>query len=168
MCRIIKKIDRKTVTVYKVAVLVKNELFSISTGVHYQPGADVSRPRKQRRLCQWFAEDLIEPSQLWTSSHIKKFYGKTSGFISLESAYRMANVWKPATYAVLEIVVIEMQLSKNLILGDYQGRKIYAGEHIDSIRVIKSIGYGQAVNYRSGDSIKLRLKNGKRITTSKF
>lgn len=133
MCNLISELEEKIVTVYKVAAKKDNKYYSPALGIEYKIGK-VEIPTVQNRLCKAFTDNILDTH---SGAYNTTMIGRTAGFKYLKDAKIKKSSWE--YYGVTPsyvLVILKIQLSQELLLGNYIGDTVYAGKEIVSMKEI--------------------------------
>jgi len=138
MCQLIKNVNKRTFTGYKVAIKSprSGKYRSASMGFEYKLG-DVPIPKKQRNLTGHFASDILIGSYF-----SNMMTGRTCVFARLEGASELYHsIMRCLKYTKSQkVVLLKMKISKNIMIGNYNDYVVYAGKKILSFKEIKYVG----------------------------
>jgi len=135
MCKIIGESKRKTVTGYKLAYEINDSFYSPYTGVQYRVGK-VHATNKV----------LKEANSISTGRFLSEFddyepqmTGKTAVFLKKEDAKKellILNDTSKYSIIVINVVMLKMKISGNLLDAKFKEARTIAGDSIESIEKI--------------------------------
>lgn len=129
MCQLTTKVKlKKKVTGYKIAVKIKNEYFSLASGMKYKVGR-IKPVIHPKTITNWFRDDVLdvffEPAMV----------GRTGVLVNLWHAEK--EIGNTLDYCNgYEIVLLIMTISVGLMHGEYDFLPMIAGRNIISMEEI--------------------------------
>lgn len=134
MCILRRNSKRKKVIGYKVVLKIRNGKYkSLAMGFTYPKEGFISIPEKQKRLSTYFINNILTDC----NAYVKGMLGKTSVYILLKAARDLQDniIFMTRRDSIKDkIVVIKIELTKQLVNGYYDQYHIVVGKHMKFIK----------------------------------
>jgi len=136
MCCLSHSSTRKKIKGYKiVARKPKGKIyFSMAMGFKYPSDGHIPIVKKQRSIYLEMAKDLISED---SGAYKTEMIGRTSVFIYFRDAQVQCYHWQNYVEKGYQLVVVQSEVSKDIMTGYYGVYKVAAGRHIHFIKEIK-------------------------------
>lgn len=130
MCKLVDELSIERVNGYKVAVLENGKYYSPTTGIEYREGYNVEIPTVQKNYVEQDIVSTLLQKGCW--GYDDSMVGRTCVFINKDDALNLLRSFE--NYDNLNLVILKMNISKELMLGTYSCGIVIGGKFISYFR----------------------------------
>lgn len=129
MCDLSRPSAREKVGGFKIAARKPNgkRYFSISMGFKYPLDGHIPIAKKQNQIYTDFVTNIISKSNIAYRDHM---VGRTTIFLYFHDAQNQYCYWKNRVREGYILVIVQSEVSVDVMLGSYGPHEVAAGRHI--------------------------------------